>query len=335
MNARRRRLRVDLVHLVLALAVLLLLAGPPASSDAQPKPRRPFRVGVLHPAFFPSVPPLEGLKQGLKSLGLEEGRDVTYEVRFTRGRAEAVAPEAAALVASGVDVIFAFSEDMAVAVKRATSTIPIVFSEVGDPVAAGLVTAIGRPGGNVTGVSALVTELVPKRLEIFKTLVPTLRRVWAIYHVDDRSSQAAARKALEVTTQLGLELVDRAVRTSEELVAQLKTLRPGDGLLAPPLQTLNIPGLILDLQFANRVPAVFVNTFWVQAGGLVAYGADPTAGGTQAARLVERILKGARPQDLPVETITKLELAVNVKAARSLGLTIPTEILLRAEQIIQ
>ncbi len=181
----------------------------------------------------------------------------------------------------------------------------------------------------------MVAELTPKRLEILKAMVPALRRVWAIYHADDVSSQAAARKAGEMAPRLRLAIVDRAVRTSEELVSQLKTLQPGDGLLSPAAPTLNIPGIILDLQLGNRVPAVFDNTFWVQAGGLVSYGADHIAEGAQAARLVEKILRGAKPHDLPVETVTKLELAVNVKAARALGVTIPNDILQRAEQVIQ
>ncbi len=325
-----RRLRVTLT-----IALVLLLAGAPALTLGQPPARRPFRVGVLHPAFLPIIPPVEGLKAGLKALGREEGRDVVYEIRFTRGKSEAAVTEATELVKGGVDVICAFSEELALAAKRVSGTTPIVFMAVGDPVATGLVASISHPGGNVTGVSGMLNELVPKRLETLKALVPGLRRVWAVYHADEISSRSAARVGTEVASRLRLELLDRPVRTSAELVTTLRGVQPGDGLLAPESTSLDIPNIILELQLGNRIPAVFASTFWVQAGGLAAYGADMHPQGAQAARLVDRILRGAKPRDLPVEAATKIELAVNVKAARHLGLTIPNDILQRAEQIIQ
>jgi putative tryptophan/tyrosine transport system substrate-binding protein len=266
-------------------------------------------------------------------LGLEEGRDVMYDIRFTRGNVDEAPVAAAALVKAGVDLIVAQTEQAARAAKAATQTIPIVFVEVGDPVAAGLVASVPRPGGNITGVSSLATELTPKRLEILKQVFPGVRRVWAIYHADDLSSAEAARKAQEVATLLKLEMVTRAVRTPEELVGHFKTLRSGDGLLAPPAVTMNIPGVILDLELMSRWPALFYNTFWAQAGGLVSYGSDPKAEGVQATRLVARILRGERPQDLPVEGCNRIELAVNLKTAKALGIAIPKEILARADRI--
>ena len=196
-------------------------------------------------------------------------------------------------------------------------------------------TSIPRPGGNITGISSLATELTPKRLEILKAMFPGVRRVWAVYYADDLSSAEAARKAQEVATLLKLEVVVRAVRTPEELVGHLKTLRPGDGLLSPPSVTMNIPAVILDLELMSKWPALFYNTFWAQAGALVSYGSDPHAEGVQAARLVARILRGERPQDLPVEGANKIELAINLKTARSLGITIPRDILVRADRVIE
>jgi putative ABC transport system substrate-binding protein len=234
-----------------------------------------------------------------------------------------------------VDLIFAQTEQAARAAKAATQTIPIVFVEVGDPLAAGLVASVPRPGGNITGVSSLATELTPKRLEILKQVFPGVRRVWAVYHADDLSSAEAARKAYEVATLLKLEMVTRAVRTPEELVGHFKTLRAGDGLLAPPAVTMNIPGVILDLELMSRWPALFYNTFWAQAGALVSYGSDPKAEGVQATRLVARILRGERPQDLPVEGCNRIELAINLKTARSLGISVPREILVRADRVIE
>jgi len=326
-------LAIEPAAIVIAVFTLGVLASPPAA-DAQ-RASRPYRVGVLHTGFFEEIPSVAGLKAGLKALGLEEGRDVTLDIRFTRGKLDEAPTAAAALVKSGVDLIFAQTEQSARPVKDATQTIPIVFVEVGDPVAANLVASIPRPGGNITGISSLVTELTPKRLEILKTTFPGVRRVWAVYHADDLSSGAAAHKARDVAAVLKLEVVAQAVRTNEELVSQLKTLRSGDGLLSPHGLALNIPGVILDLALMSRWPALFYNTFWVQAGGLVSYGSDPHAEGVQAARLVARILRGERPQDLPVEGANKIELAINPKTARSLGITFPRDILVRADRVIE
>jgi ABC-type uncharacterized transport system substrate-binding protein len=319
---------------IFPLALVLSLIGTPVVVNAQ-QVKRPFRIGVLHTAFFPNIPSVEGLKAGLGALGLEEGRDVTFDIRFTRGNLDEAPVSAAALAKSGVDLIFAQTELSARAVKDATRTIPVVFAEVGDPVAAGLVASVPRPGGNVTGISSLATELTPKRLEILKAMFPAVRRVWAVYYADDLSSAETARKAQEVAALLKLEVVARAVRTPEELVGHLKTLRSGDGLLAPPAVTMNIPSVILDLELMSKWPALFYNTFWAQAGALVSYGSDPNAEGVQAARLVARILRGERPQDLPVEGANKIELTINLKTARRLGVSVPREILVRADRVIE
>lgn len=327
--------RLPIARAAVAIAVFAIgILASPLAADAQ-RASRPYRVGVLHTGFFEEIPSVAGLKAGLKALGLEEGRDVTLDIRFTRGKLDEAPTAAAALVKSGADLIFAQTEQSARPLKESTQTIPIVFAEVGDPVAAGLVASVPRPGGNVTGISSLATDLTPKRLEILKAMFPGVRRVWAVYYADDLSSAEAARKAQEVATLLKLEVLARAVRTPEELVGHLKTLRPGDGLLAPPSVTMNIPSVILDLERMNRWPALFYNTFWAQAGALVSYGSDPYAEGVQAARLVARILRGERPRDLPVEGCNRIELAINLKTARSLGINIPRDILARADRAIE
>ena len=315
---------------ILALAIVLT---PFALNAQQAKP--PYRIGVLHTGFVPNTPAVDGLRAGLKALGLEEGRDLTLDIHPTKGDLRLAQAEAAALASLGVDLIFAESERLARAVKRATQTIPIVFVQVGDPVAAGLVTSVPHPGGNVTGVSSLATELTPKRLEILKVVFPTVRRVWVVYHADDLSSSATAHKAQEVASLLKLEIVSRAVRTQEELVSHLKTLRPGDGLLSPPTVMMSIPGTILDLQLMARWPAIFYTSFWVQGGAVVAYGSPIDHDSAQAARLIVRILRGERPQDLPVEGSNKIELTINLKTAKALGITMPDEILARADRIFE
>jgi ABC-type uncharacterized transport system substrate-binding protein len=315
------------------VALALGLFATPLPADAGAKP--PYRIGVLHTGFVSNTPAVEGLRAGLKALGLEEGRDLTLDIHPTKGDLRLARAEAAALATSGMDLIFAESERIARAVQSATQTIPIVFVQVGDPVAAGLVTSVPHPGGNVTGVSSLATELTPKRLEILKAVFPTVRRVWVVYHADDLSSGAAAHKAQEVASLLKLEIVARAVRTQDELVSHLKTLRPGDGLLSPPTVMLSIPGTILDLQLMARWPAIFYTSFWVQGGAVVAYGSPIDHDSAQAARLVLRILRGERPQDLPVEGSNKIELTINLKTAKALGITMPDEILARADRIFE
>ncbi|HKF64909.1 MAG TPA: ABC transporter substrate-binding protein [Vicinamibacterales bacterium] len=316
------------------LMLLVLFVAEPSGTGAQTA-RRAYRIGVLHPAFVRVIPSVQGLKDGLQAAGLEEGRDVSFDVRFTRGKSEAADREAAEIVATRPDVIFTVAEELAVAARKATSTIPIVFVDVGDPVAAGIVASVSRPGRNITGVSSLLADLVPKRLEVLKSLLPTARRVWLVYHADDRSSSAVARITAGMGPRFKLDVVDRAVHTHEELATHLRGLKAGDVLLAPMTTTLNIPGIILDLQLMNRVPAIFPNAFWVDGGGLASYGADMTGEGRQAARLVEKILRGARPEDLPVEGANKIELAINLKAARSLNITVPNELLLRAEHVVE
>jgi putative ABC transport system substrate-binding protein len=321
-------------RIVSAWTALALFALSPVSAEAQ-QARRLYRIGALNEAWAPNHPAVEGLKAGLKELGLEDGRDVTFDIRFTEGNYQAMPAAAAALVKAGVDLIFTSSEAAAHAAKAATQRIPIVFTLVGDPVAAGIVSEIARPGGNVTGVSGLTTDLVPKRLEVLKAAVPTLRRVWAIYYDGDPTSLATARKAQEAAPLLKLEMVTRPVRTPEELARALKAVRPGEGLLPPPIATLDIPAQVLETSLSARIPAVFQSAFWSGFGALLSYGSDYHAEGFQAARLVAKILRGARPQDLPVEGANKIELVVNLKTARSLGLTIPREILLRADKVIQ
>jgi putative ABC transport system substrate-binding protein len=240
-------------------------------------------------------------------------------------------------------------EEATQAAKVATKTIPVVFTQVGDPVAAGIVKEIAYPGGNITGVSSLATELAPKRLEILKAVFPSVRRVWAVYYAEEASSLAAARKVREAGPALKLDVVARPVHTTDELVANLKELRfaqggstinlkelrPGDGLLCPPTVTMNIPGLILDLVLGAGWPAVFPTAFWVQSGAVVSYGSDGYSEGAQAARLVTKILQGARPQDLPVEGANKIELAINLRTAKSLKVGIPPDILIRADRVIE
>jgi putative ABC transport system substrate-binding protein len=309
----------------LALAVLL-----PLAAEAQPA-RRPYRVGVLNEAFAATHPTVEGLKAGLRELGLAEGRDVSFDIRFTEGDAEATPAAAAALVKAGVDLIVTSGEGPTQAAKDATKTVPVVFTLVGDPIAAGLVRSLAEPEANVTGVSSLQTELAAKRVEILKMLVPSVRRVWLIHYGGDLTANRMIARAREAAPQVKVEVVARAVLNAQELAQVLREVRPGDGLLAPEVATLDVPVAILEASLKSRVPAVFTTALWVGHGGLASYGPDYFAQGVQAAALVAKILRGARPADVPVEGADRIELAVNLKTAELIGVTVPRKVMLRAE----
>lgn len=313
-----------------ALGAALMVLSVMAHAQQAP---RPHRIGVLNEAWAANHPTVEGLRAGLRELGFEEGRDVVFDIRFTQGKPEATRGAAEALVKEGVDLIVTSNEAATQAARNATKKIPIVFTLVGDPVMAGILRVIARPGANLTGVSSLTSDLVAKRLEILKTLAPQVRRVWAIHHGDDPSSIEAIRRAEAAAKQLNVELIARPVYTPEQLSYAIKSIKPGDALLPPDVGTLDIPAVLLELATASRLPAVFATSLWVGHGGLASYGPDYHAQGVQAARLVAKILRGARPGDLPVEGADRIDLAVNLKTAGALGLPVPRKIMLRADMI--
>jgi len=312
------------------VAVAILLWLPAQAGEAQKAPR-PFRIGVLNAAWAASHPTVEGLKAGLKELGFVDGRDVTFDIRFTEGKLDAMPAAAEALVKAGVDLIFTSQEAATHAAKGATESVPIVFTLVGDPVGADIVSNLGQPGGNVTGVSSLQTELVAKRLEVLKTLTPAARRVWLIYYGVDLGTTPMVTKALEAGQRLRLEVIPKGVVDAGELKRVLREVRRDDAVLAPEGSNPDLTIAIIEQSLALRVPAVFGTALWIGYGGLISYGPDYYAQGVQAATLVAKILRGARPQDLPVEGAEKIDLAVNLKTADLLGLTVPRKILLRAD----
>lgn len=326
---KRRRILNAIVLGTAVLALVGVLAFPASAQRAG----APYRVGVLNDARAANHPTVDGLKAGLRDLGLEEGRDITFDIRLTDGNPQLIVAAADALVKAGVDVIFTSGEAAALAARTATPALPIVFTLVDDPVGTGLVKSLAHPAGNITGVSSLTTELVAKRLEALMTLAPGLRRVWAIDFGANPPSAAAMTRAIEVSSRFGLEVVPRSVATRAALEQVLEGVRSGDALLVPDVATIDLSAALLEASLARRVPAVFSSELWVSHGGLVSYGADYRAQGAQAARLVAKILHGAQPRDLPVEGADRIVLAVNLKTAASFGLTAPRTILFRADII--
>ena len=274
---------------------------------------------------------------GLQELGHRENQDFVLGVRFTQGNLAELPEAARALVRHGVDLIVTTGDSAVKAAQIATTQIPIVFVHGSDPVEAGLVKSFARPGGNITGIADLELELVPKRMEIFHELIPGLKRVLLVYDATNALAVSRLDVHREAAHRLGLTLVERPVRTEDEARSVISAVRKGevDGIFSPRLLLLNIPGLILEIAPKRAIPTMFDDAFYVERAGLASYAANLYGLGRQAARLVDKILKGAKPGDVPVEQPTKFELAINLKAAKALGITIPQSILLRADRVLQ
>jgi len=318
------------IYAQVALTAALTLA--PQVTVAQ-QVRHPFRIGVLNEARTANHPTVEGLRSALRELGLEDGRDIMFDIRFTEGNSQALPGKAVELVEKKVDLIFTSGDAAIHAAYNASEKIPIVFTQVGD----GVLSRLPQIGHNVrekiTGISSLNVRLAPKRLEIMKTLVPTIRRIVAIYPAADVSALAVVQEAQKGAPGLKLEIASRPVFGAEDVRRVLKTVGPRDAFLVPDNDTLDIPSAILEMSLMSRIPAVFPTALWVSHGGLVSYGPDYYSQGVQAARLVAKVLQGARPQDLPVEGADKIDLAINLKTAALLRVNVPRKVLLRADRI--
>jgi putative ABC transport system substrate-binding protein len=315
---------------------VLLLNAELASSGASAETRAgPARIGVLTVSF--GLPPsAAGLRDGLRSLGYREDEHFVLGVRFTGGDITALPAAARELVQNGVDVIFASEATPALAARQVTTTIPIVFAGGGDPRGLGLVESFARPGGNVTGVVNQDLELAPKRLEVFRSLVPGLKRVLYLYNANDRYDVTGAQVYRDAARHLGLTLVERGVRTEKEAQAFLGHVRREhvQGIVDSFNASLNLKGYILDIGTRRGIPTMGSAAFWVEQGGLASYGPDYYDTGWQAARLVDKILKGVKPADIPVEVNSKIEFVISLRVARTLGLTVPSEALYRANRLV-
>jgi len=278
-----------------------------------------------------------GLRDGLLALGYREPRDFEIGVRFTKGDDTALPVAARQLVHYGVDLLFVGRADSAKAAKAVTSRIPIVFAAVSDPVGAGLVQSFAHPGGNITGVSDIGHDLGPKRLETFKEILPHLQRVLFPYDATDPDHLVEVQVYRAAAQRSGIELVERPLRSEMNAKSTLGRIEVGkvDGLLTPRCCVLNIPGLILEVAHQKALPTMFGQAFWVQSGALASYGPDYYASGVQAARLVDKILKGAKPAEIPVEVNPRIEFAINRKVAKALGLTIAPEVWFKADKVIR
>jgi putative ABC transport system substrate-binding protein len=319
------------------LAGGLLVA--PRASEAQ-QDAKVARLGYLATNLAGNPRGREAVRQGLRDLGYVEGRNVVIEYRDAEGKLERLPALAAELVALKVDVIVTASTAAALAAKQATRTLPIVFAVAADPVTDGLVTSFARPGSNVTGLSLLSPELVGKCLEHLKQAVPGVRRVGVLWQpgtYGERTEQDMLKAADVTARALGVRLqvvearspadFDRAFSDMTRARAGALTVL-GGGMFFGERRRLG------DLAAKNRLPAVYPLREYVDAGGLMSYGPHVADLYRRAATYVDKILRGAKPGDLPVEQPTKFELVINLKTAKALGLTIPPSVLLRADQVI-
>ena len=316
------------------------LLAAPLAAEAQPA-AKVARIGFLATSLAANPHLTDAFGQGLRDLGYVEGRTVVIEYRDAEGNLERLPALAAELVALKVDVIVSPNTPAALAAKQATRTLPIVFVGVGEPVASGLVSSLARPGGNVTGLSVVSPELVGKWLELLTQAVPEVSRVAVLRQpgaMDERTEKDMLKGAEVAARALGVRLQFVEARSSADLERAFSDMireRAGALTVRPAPMFVSERRRLVALAAKNRLPAVYPWREFVDAGGLMAYGPNLADLYRRAAPYVDKILRGAKPGDLPVEQPTKFELAINLKTAKALGLTIPPSLLQRADQVIE
>ena len=281
---------------------------------------------------------VEGLRDGLNELGLVEGKNFVLEIRDTEGDLKAVERAAKELEQTKVNLIYTAATSVSLSAQKATEKTPIVFVAGTNPVTVKLVNSIRAPGDRLTGVHVRATDLIGKRLELLREIIPDLRRVVTFYNPSNRSAIEGAKEAREAARLLGLELIERKVASVEELQNALRTYRTGeadafiavsDAMIDSQIQS------VIDMARANRLPTMHYELIAVEQGGLVSYSSDFKDAGRQSAKYVQQILAGTSPAQLPVEGIDTLKFVINLKTARQIGLNIPERILLRADKVIE
>ncbi len=307
-----------------------------SSAEAQQAKKVP-RIGWL--GADPQAPTRETFRQGLRDLGYVEGQSILIEWRFAEDKPDQFPELAAELVRLKVDAIVAGNAAAVGALKQATTTIPIVMATYGgDPVADGIVSSFARPGGNITGLTPLDPELIGKQLELLKETLPKLSQVAVMWKPDDSGSALQWRETRTAATTLGIQLLSLEVRTSGELDRAVETATRGrvDALLVlrnPLFYVLR--KRIVTLAEKGRLPGMYPISDFVEAGALMSYSGNNDAQYRRAATYVDKILKGTKPADLPIEAPTKFELVINLKTAKQIGLTIPPNVLARADRVIR
>ena len=320
------------------LTICAMLLALCASAEAQ-QPKKVPRIGFLSgTSASGSAGNLEAFRQGLRDIGYVEGRNITLEYRYAEGKYDRLPELAAELVHLNVALIVVDNSTVALAVKQATTTIPIVLGSSGHPIATGLVTNLARPGGNITGFSFVATELSAKRLELLKETVPKVSRVAFLWHPNVRGDLVALKETESAAPALGIKLQPLKGRDREAIeTAFLAMARERAQALIALQSATNVTyqKLIAELAAKQRLPSMFGRKEFVDAGGLMSYGAQIPDLFRRAATYVDKILKGDKPGDLPVQQPTKFEFIINLKTAKQIGLTIPPNVLVRADRVIK
>jgi putative tryptophan/tyrosine transport system substrate-binding protein len=321
---------------VLTLCALLVALSVPAEAQ---QPMKVPRIGFLSTASLSALSPrLDAFRQGLRELGYVEGKTIVIEYRSAEGKVARLPELAGELVSLKVDCIFAAGGNPTRAAKQVTNTIPIVMGNPGDPVQTGLVASLARPGGNVTGLSSISTDLAGKRLELLKETVPKARRVAIMWNSADPGQALSFKEIEDAARLLKVQLISLEVRSLDDLEKAFRSVtrsRPdafmtgGSGLFGTHRTR------IIELAAKHRLPAMYTEQEYVLAGGLMTYATSIPDLYRRAATYVDKILKGAKPADLPVEQPIKFELIIDLKAAKQIGLTIPPNVLARADKVIR
>jgi putative ABC transport system substrate-binding protein len=324
-----------MLHFLMFLAFLIGCGFFTGSVGAAER-AKPIKIGALTDSWGPT-PGVVGLRDGLEQLGYRENKDFVIGVRFTQGDVPALSTAARELVKQEVDILFTANPASAKAAQAATKQIPIVFCNAGDPIGLGLIHSFARPGGNITGVTDLDLELDTKRLELFKEMVPGLKRVLFSYDSSEAFVAAQAKILRETARRLNIVLVEKPVQTEDEARATFINIPKGElhGIVVPRSLSLNIPGLAIEATSQRRIPTMFFTTWYVENGGLASYGSNYHESGRMAARLVDKIVKGAKPSAIPVEVNPNIEFVVNLKVANALGIKIAPQALSRANRVIR
>jgi putative ABC transport system substrate-binding protein len=317
---------------------LLVTLAFGAATLAHAQPRKPFHVGVVHEGGeYDTI--VEGLKDGLRQLGLEPGRDVVLDIRAVEGNRAAVADSARSLEQANVDLLYSLGTSVSITAKAATTKVPMVFVSGGDPVAAGLVASLARPGGRATGVHYLSVDLTAKRLEILKEVLPNLLKIVTFY---DPGNPVAAGTSIKLTREaarrLNIDIVERPVKSVAELRESFKALAAKDAdayFYTPDAMIVSQTQFIIDMAREKRLPTMVSQPDLVAKGALIGYGVNFYDIGQLSAKYVQRVLAGTSPGNLPVEAFSRLGLGINLKTAHDLGITIPRSVLFRADKVVE
>jgi len=323
---------------ITALTVSALLLGLCHLAEAQQPTKAP-RIGYLAASSVTDLARIDAFRRGLRDLGYEEGKNIVIEHRYAEGKRDRLPALAAELVLLKVDVILTGGANATHAAKKATSTIPIVMAQSGDPVAEGFVASLAHPGGNITGLSSLAPELTGKRLELLKEIVPSLSRVVVFGTSTSVGNSARLRETEDAAGALGIKLQYLDVLTRKDFEISFQAAKKGraDAVFVLVWGAILNPHRIefAELAVKSRLPAMYQEREHVEAGGLMTYGVSEIDLNRRAAVYVDKILKGTKPADLPVEQPKKFEFIVNLKTAKQIGLTIPPNVLARAEKVIK